>query len=388
MKIHLLKKATVGVRTVMRPLARSLRTKAWKAAWGLLAEEARRREDEDYGEIDWSDGLGEPDKDHRSHFTRKKQADPPPEDAESWMGLDLTEGWRRVRAKAGAAGPNGVGVGTYERGIELRLRQLREQLSDGIYAPSPPREVILKKHGKRRPLALFNVEDRIVQSALARAVATRIDGKLSAGSFAYRPGMGVEDALRAALRPMKDGFRQIIRLDIEDCFGTIPHGSLMTLRCFRFRAEFWTRDILNRLPEILQFIRSETLGALVRSGDWSGVHTILKDLGRELDEFESYFQERTSARGRADREPAFDENCDDRTEMAEIMAWFGVARAGTFRDMKGAMRRRALEVHPDRFPNAIPVGKLEANERMKEVNSKWNRYCELAAERKNAGSSQ
>ncbi|MFI5592861.1 reverse transcriptase domain-containing protein [Amycolatopsis sp. NPDC051758] len=45
---------------------------------------------------------------------------------------------------------------------------------------------------------------------------------LGPGSFAYRPGLGVGDAVREVARLRDEGFAWVLRTDVHDCFPSIP----------------------------------------------------------------------------------------------------------------------------------------------------------------------
>ena len=147
-----------------------------------------------------------------------------------WADI-LEEGWRRVRARRGAAGVDGVTVAEVEAyGVERLLAQLLEDLRAGWYrsAPSRRRE-IPKPDGGKRPLGIPTVKDRIVQAA-ARIVCEPIfEADFSESSFGYRPRRSATDALETIRTHFPKGYGWVAEFDISDFFSSIDHDRLLEL---------------------------------------------------------------------------------------------------------------------------------------------------------------
>jgi hypothetical protein len=79
----------------------------------------------------------------------------------------LYEAWKRVRANRGAAGVDGETIETVERqGIGPFLKRLQEDLVTGRYrAQAVRRKYIPKADGRKRPLGIPAVRDRVAQMA-------------------------------------------------------------------------------------------------------------------------------------------------------------------------------------------------------------------------------
>jgi CRISP-associated protein Cas1 len=66
-----------------------------------------------------------------------------------------------------------------------------------------------------------------------QALVPRIDPLLSPWSFAFRPGLGVRDALRAVASLRDEGATHLARLDISKCFDELEHSHVLdTLKTF------------------------------------------------------------------------------------------------------------------------------------------------------------
>jgi RNA-directed DNA polymerase len=108
-----------------------------------------------------------------------------------------------------------------------RIQRLSERLKIGRYRPKPVRRVyIAKSHGKRRPLGIPTLEDRIVQQALRMLMEPIFEADFYACSHGFRRHRSTHTALRDVAR-MFPRTTWTIEGDIVGCFDNIPHGKLM-----------------------------------------------------------------------------------------------------------------------------------------------------------------
>ena len=81
-------------------------------------------------------------------------------------------------------------------GIEKYLTEIKEELMDGKYKPSPVRRVMIPKpDGSKRPLGIPTVKDRIVQMATKIAIEPVFEADFRECSYGFRPKRSANHAL-------------------------------------------------------------------------------------------------------------------------------------------------------------------------------------------------
>jgi RNA-directed DNA polymerase len=97
-----------------------------------------------------------------------------------------------------AAGVDGMAWQEYEAGLDLRLEALHNRIHRGTYRPQPSRRTYIPKaDGRRRPLAIAALEDKIVQGATVLVLNAIYEGDFLGFSYGFRPGRRTHDALDA-----------------------------------------------------------------------------------------------------------------------------------------------------------------------------------------------
>jgi retron-type reverse transcriptase len=143
----------------------------------------------------------------------------------------LAEAWKRVRRKKGAAGVDSETIAMLEQhGVERFLEELRAVLCAGKYRPSAvKRRYIPKTDGKRRPLGIPTVRDRVVQMAAKLVLEPIFEADFRPTSYGFRPKRSATQALETLRKHGARGGNHVLDADIRDYFGSIDHDKLMKL---------------------------------------------------------------------------------------------------------------------------------------------------------------
>jgi len=139
----------------------------------------------------------------------------------------LGEAYHRLRKDA-SPGVDGVTAQEYEQDLAGNLQALHRRLREGRYRAQPVRRVYIEQDGKRRPLGIPALEDKIVQRAVVSILDAIYEQDFLPCSFGYRPGRGAQDALNEVFRAIVVGkVNYVLEVDIKGYFQNIVHEHLM-----------------------------------------------------------------------------------------------------------------------------------------------------------------
>ncbi len=137
--------------------------------------------------------------------------------------------YRRCKANGGAPGVDGQDFNDIESyGRERWLCELAKELREGTYNPQVVRRVwIPKPNGKKRPLGIPTIRDRVVQMAAVIILEPIFEADLQPEQYAYRRGRNAHDAIRKVHGLLNSGHREVVDADLSGYFDSIPHADLM-----------------------------------------------------------------------------------------------------------------------------------------------------------------
>jgi RNA-directed DNA polymerase len=143
----------------------------------------------------------------------------------------LREAWSRVKRNRGAAGVDAVTLAEIEQyGVERFVEELGAMLRAGEYRPAAVlRRYIPKADGRRRPLGIPTVRDRVAQMAAKLVLEPIFEARFCACSYGFRPKRSATMALEALRERGARGGNHVLDADIRDYFGSIDHDKLMKL---------------------------------------------------------------------------------------------------------------------------------------------------------------
>ena len=139
----------------------------------------------------------------------------------------LKKSFRQVRKKK-SAGVDKITAKEYAKDLDENLYKLYQRLRRGQYVATPVRRIwIDKEGGKKRPIGIPALEDKIVQRAASTILNVIYDVNFYDFSHAFRKGHSQHKALheiRELWRKLNIGW--IVSADIEGLFVNIDHNLL------------------------------------------------------------------------------------------------------------------------------------------------------------------
>ena len=141
---------------------------------------------------------------------------------------NLYSAYKQVYKNKGASGVDGVTV--EELGVYLfqHKEEIKEQIRNLKYKPSPVRRVeIPKENGKMRKLGIPTVVDRVIQQAIVQVITPLFEPQFSETSYGFRPNRSCEMAIIKALEYFNDGYDWIVDIDLQAFFDNVNQDKLI-----------------------------------------------------------------------------------------------------------------------------------------------------------------
>ena len=171
----------------------------------------------------------------------------------------LSEAYRGLNPKA-AAGADEVTWDEYGEGLEERLQVVHELVQSGTYRARPSKRVYISKlDGRKRPIGIAALEDKIVQQALVWVLQSIYEVDFKGYNYGFRPGRGQHhalDAIYVAITQRKVNY--VLDADIRNYFDTLDHEWLMKF------VEHRVGD-----SRVLRLVRKFLRAGVSEDGKWS-----------------------------------------------------------------------------------------------------------------------
>jgi len=130
--------------------------------------------------------------------------------------------WAYVRCRANDGAP-GVDRQRFEDiesyGLDRWLDELAAELKARTYRPQPVRRVFIPKpDGKRRPLGIGSIRDRVAQMAVVLVTEPIFEADLEPEQYAYRANRSALDAVRHVHGLVGAGHTEVVDADLSSYF--------------------------------------------------------------------------------------------------------------------------------------------------------------------------
>ena len=133
--------------------------------------------------------------------------------------------------KGAAAGVDGITYADYEEHVVENIVKLQEKLKSGRYRAQPLRRIYIdKEDGRKRPISIPALEDKIVQKAAVELLNAIFEQDFLNCSYGFRPGRSAHGALDEVGRVIcRRPTEYVLELDICSYFDSIVRKQLMEM---------------------------------------------------------------------------------------------------------------------------------------------------------------
>jgi len=178
--------------------------------------------------------------------------------------VDLLRGSFSSLKRKAAPGVDGMKWQEYEAGLEGRLADLHSRLHRDAYRALPSRRVYIEKgDGRKRPLGIAALEDKIVQHAVVTILNQIYEEDFLGFSYGFRPGRSQHQALDAlSFALVKRKVNYVLDADIQGFFDNLDKAWMI---------KFVAHRVADR--RILRLIQKWLKAGVMEEGKWSDTET-------------------------------------------------------------------------------------------------------------------
>ena len=173
------------------------------------------------------------------------------------MEENIKLAYRNMKKNDGSTTP-GVDGKTIEHLAKMTEKEVIELVRNKLewYTPKAIRRVEIDKgNGKKRPLGIASIEDRLIQQCILQVLEPICEAKFHDRSNGFRPNRGVENALAQAEKLIQSNKLYIVvDIDIKGFFDNVSHGKLLK--------QMWNMGIQDKrvLSIISAMLKAEVAG--------------------------------------------------------------------------------------------------------------------------------
>ncbi len=143
--------------------------------------------------------------------------------------INMKRALKAVIRNKGSPGIDGVTTEEIERVMQKQWLQIKQDILEGKYRPSPVKRVEIPKPDGNgvRQLGIPTVMDRIIQQAIHQELVPVFDPTFSQYSYGFRPNRNAQQAILQTQKYIQEGCEWVVDIDLEKFFDRVNHDMLM-----------------------------------------------------------------------------------------------------------------------------------------------------------------
>ena len=142
----------------------------------------------------------------------------------------LYQSWGQLNKQA-APGIDGITISNYQQRLPENINRLSQELKQRCYRANDIKRIFIpKSNGKKRPLGLPTVDDKLVQQSVSQILQSIWEQDFMRSSYGYRPNKSAHQAVHSlGLNLQFKGYGYIVEADIKGFFDNLNHDWLMQM---------------------------------------------------------------------------------------------------------------------------------------------------------------